>query len=168
LIKAVKNADVLIPRGTQPVPRKVITANSNLREIANYGVGYDDIDVRAATEFGIPVTNTSEVLTETRADLAWALLMATARKIPQAHDYTLSGQWKGPGVKTFVGNPYGTKPEETDCLGCMQPDPPKNLYGFCKEYKIRNCVKSKGYHSCRQCKEWPCNMHGKFVLLSQP
>jgi glyoxylate reductase len=107
LIRAVTNVDVLLPRGTQPVPRKVIMANPNLRGIANYGVGYDNIDVRAATELGIPVTNTPGVLSETTADLAWALLMATARKIPQAHDYTFSGQWKGPGGKTFMGQDIG-------------------------------------------------------------
>jgi len=107
LIKAVKDADVFIPRGTQPVPRKVIIANPNLRGIANYGVGYDNIDVRAATEFGIPLTNTPGVLSETTADLAWALLMATARKVPQGHNYTLTGQWKGPGGKTFMGQDIG-------------------------------------------------------------
>ncbi len=121
LIKEVKNADVLIPRGTQPVPREVIVANPNLRGIANYGVGYDNIDVRAATEFGIPVTNTPGVLTETTADLAWALLMATARKIPQAHNYTLSGQWKGPGGKTFMGQDIGpggsNKPKVLGIIG---------------------------------------------------
>lgn len=121
LIKAVKTADVLIPRGTQPVPREVMIANPDLRGIANYGVGYDSIDVRAATEFGIPVTNTPGVLTETTADLAWALLMATARKIPQAHDYTLSGQWKGSGGKTFMGQDIGpggsNKPKVLGIIG---------------------------------------------------
>ncbi|MGQ9646911.1 MAG: 2-hydroxyacid dehydrogenase [Thermodesulfobacteriota bacterium] len=121
LMKAVKNADVLIPRGTQPVPRKVIAANPNLRGIANYGVGYDNIDVRSATEFGIPVTNTPGVLTETTADLAWALLMATARKIPQAHHYILSGQWKGVGGKTFMGQDIGpggsNKPKVLGIIG---------------------------------------------------
>ena len=107
LIRAVKNADVLIPRGTQRIRRKVIMANPNLRGIANYGVGYDSIDVASATKFGIPVTNTPGVLTETTADLAWALLMATARKIPQAHNYALSGQWKGPGGKVFMGQDIG-------------------------------------------------------------
>ncbi len=107
LIEAVKEADVLLPRGTQPVPRKVMMANPNLRGIANYGVGYDNIDVQAATKFGIPVTNTPGVLTETTADLAWTLLMATARKVPQAHSYTLSGQWRGPGGKTFMGQDIG-------------------------------------------------------------
>ena len=121
LIKAVKNVDVLIPRGTQPVPRKVIMANPNLRGIANYGVGYDNIDVRAASEFGIPVTNTPGVLSETTADLAWALLMATARKVPQGHNYTLTGQWKGPGGKTFMGQDIGpggsNKPKVLGIIG---------------------------------------------------
>jgi len=107
LIQAVKQVDVLIPRGTQPVPRRVMMANPNLRGIANYGVGYDNIDVAFATRLGIPVTNTPGVLTETTADLAWALLMATARKIPQAHNYTLSGEWRGPGGRSFMGMDIG-------------------------------------------------------------
>ena len=107
LMEGVRNADVLISRGTQAVPREVIMANPNLRGIANYGVGYDSIDVSSATQLGIPVTNTPGVLTETTADLAWALLMATARKIPQAHNYTLSGQWRGPGGKVFMGQDIG-------------------------------------------------------------
>jgi len=107
LMEAARRADVLLPRGTQAVPRKVMMVNPNLRGIANYGVGYDNIDVAFATQLGIPVTNTPGVLTETTADLAWALLMATARKIPQAHNYTLSGEWKGPGGKSFMGLDIG-------------------------------------------------------------
>jgi glyoxylate reductase len=107
LMEAAQKADVLIPRGTQTIPRKVMMVNPNLRGIANYGVGYDNIDVVSATELGIPVTNTPGVLTETTADLAWALLMTTARKIPQAHNYTLSGQWRGPGGKVFMGQDIG-------------------------------------------------------------
>jgi len=107
LMGATQKADVLLPRGAQPVSRKVMMVNPNLRGIANYGVGYDNIDVAFATQLGIPVTNTPGVLTETTADLAWVLLMATARKIPQAHNYTLSGQWKGPGGKSFMGLDIG-------------------------------------------------------------
>jgi D-3-phosphoglycerate dehydrogenase len=107
LIQAVRQADVLMPRGTQPVPQEVILSNPNLLGIANYGVGYDNIDVAIATQFGIPVTNTPGVLSETTADLAWALLMATARKVPQAHHYTLSGEWKGAGGKSFMGQDIG-------------------------------------------------------------
>jgi glyoxylate reductase len=124
LMKAVRDANVLLPRGTQPVPRKVMMANPNVRGIANYGVGYDNIDVAAATELGIPVTNTPGVLTETTADLAWALLMAAARKIPQAHDYTLSGKWRGPGGKVFMGQDIGpggsNKPKVLGIIGLGQ------------------------------------------------
>ncbi|MDI6762599.1 MAG: D-glycerate dehydrogenase [Thermodesulfobacteriota bacterium] len=121
LIQAVCQADVLVPRGTQPVPQEVILSNPNLLGIANYGVGYDNIDIATATQLGIPVTNTPGVLTETTADLAWALLMATARKIPQARDFVLSGQWKGPGGKVFMGQDIGpggsNKPKTLGIIG---------------------------------------------------
>lgn len=107
LMEGVRNADVFLPRATIPIPKNVVTANPNLRGIANYGVGYNNIDMRSATELGIPVSNTPGVLTETTADLAWALLMATVRKIPQAHSYTVSGRWKGPGGKSFMGADIG-------------------------------------------------------------
>jgi glyoxylate reductase len=107
LAEAVRRADVLISRGTQLVSKMVMMANPGLRGIANYGVGYDNIDVTSATELGIPVTNTPGVLTETTADLAWSLLMATARRIPEAHLYTLSGEWKAVGGKTFMGLDIG-------------------------------------------------------------
>lgn len=107
LVEGVRNADVFLPRATIPIPKEVVTANPNLRGIANYGVGYNNIDMRSATELGIPVSNTPGVLTETTADLAWALLMATARKIPQAHSYAVSGKWGGPGGKSFMGVDIG-------------------------------------------------------------
>lgn len=107
LAEAARQADVLISRGTQVISRKVMMVNPALRGIANYGVGYDNVDVISATELGIPVTNTPGVLTETTADLAWALLMATARWVPQGHMYTLSGEWKAVGGKTFMGLDIG-------------------------------------------------------------
>jgi len=57
--------------------------------------------------------------------------------------------------RTVMGNLYGTKPEETLCHGCMHPDPDK-VYGYCKICKIRDCAQSKGFYSCHQCREWPC------------
>ena len=70
IIEGVRHADVLISRAVQPVTRKLMMVNPNLRGIANYGVGYNNIDLTAATELGIPVTNTPRVLPETTADLA--------------------------------------------------------------------------------------------------
>jgi lactate dehydrogenase-like 2-hydroxyacid dehydrogenase len=93
-MKKLLETDVLLPRTAHTISRSLMTINPRLRGIANYGVGFNNIDVRSATEFGIPVTNTPDVLTETTADLAWALLMATARRIPQGHLFVRSGGWE--------------------------------------------------------------------------
>ena len=69
-------------------------------------------------------------------------------------------------LKTIMANLYGTKPEDTECLGCMQPDPPKKIYGYCRICAIRACVKSKGYYSCHQCGEWPCGMIENFGFVT--
>lgn len=59
--------------------------------------------------------------------------------------------------KTVMANLYGTRPEETACLGCMQPHPPEKIYASCSLCPIRNCIQSKGYYSCHQCRDWPCD-----------
>lgn len=69
----------------------------NLGVIANYGVGYDSIDVAAATQRGIKVTNTPDVLNDDVADLAVALLLAQGRRIVQGSDWVRSGQWAAKG-----------------------------------------------------------------------
>lgn len=69
---------------------------------------------------------------------------------------------KNEKFREIMGNLYGTKPEETACLGCMQPEPPKEIYGYCRMCSIRSCVKSKGFYSCHQCADWPCDMIENF------
>lgn len=76
---------------------------SKLKVIANYAVGFDNVDIAAATERGIMVTNTPGVLTETTADLAFTLLMATARNIVAGDKYTRAGKWKTWGPMLFLG-----------------------------------------------------------------
>lgn len=121
VMKGISNVDILLPSAFQSVPREMIMANPNLHGIANFGVGYNNINVAYATERGIPVTNTPGVLTETTADTAWALLMAAARKIPQSHIHTISGKWKGPGGKIFMGLDVGpggsNKPKVLGIIG---------------------------------------------------
>ncbi|MFC1889640.1 DUF3795 domain-containing protein [Thermodesulfobacteriota bacterium] len=68
--------------------------------------------------------------------------------------------------KAILGNLYGTKPEETECLGCMQSDPPKKLYGYCSKCAIRDCIKTKGLYSCHQCEEWPCDHIENFAVAT--
>jgi glyoxylate reductase len=74
-----------------------------LRMVANMAVGYNNIDVDAATRLGIVVSNTPGVLSDTTADLAFALLMATARRIPEAERYLRAGKFKGWGPLLFCG-----------------------------------------------------------------
>jgi hypothetical protein len=58
--------------------------------------------------------------------------------------------------RAIMANLYGTKPEETQCLGCMQSDPPQKKYKYCGACPVRECVKSKSFYSCHQCSDWPC------------
>jgi glyoxylate reductase len=69
-------------------------AGSGLKVISNFAVGVDNVDVGEATRRGIPVGNTPDVLTETTADLAWALLMSAARRIVEGDRYVREGLWK--------------------------------------------------------------------------
>jgi hypothetical protein len=64
--------------------------------------------------------------------------------------------------KEIMGRLYGTRPEETECLGCMQKDPPEKQYRACKTCSIRDCIKNRGFYSCHQCDEWPCDMINNF------
>ncbi len=95
LVRAVREVDGLIPTVTERVDGELIDAAPALRVIANYGVGYNNIDVEAATARGLPVTNTPEVLTETTADLTWTLIMAASRRIGEGERFVRAGRWTG-------------------------------------------------------------------------
>lgn len=96
LINAVKNYDALISMLNDNIDAEIISnAGKNLKLIANYGVGFNNIDVKAANEKGIYVSNTPDVLTDATADLALALLFAAARRIPEGDNIvrTKSFSW---------------------------------------------------------------------------
>jgi glyoxylate reductase len=78
---------------TDRLDRSVLEANPQLEVISNVAVGVDNIDLPVATRLGITVTNTPDVLTETTADLAFALMLGVARRIPEADDFVRSGAW---------------------------------------------------------------------------
>ncbi len=103
VINGVKQADVLLSLLTEPIDREVMEANPQLLGIAQYAVGFNNIEVQAATDLGLPVTNTPGVLTDTTADMAWALIMAVARNIVQGHDYMKAGRYKIWGPKLLLG-----------------------------------------------------------------
>ncbi|MCS7044278.1 MAG: D-glycerate dehydrogenase [Bryobacteraceae bacterium] len=94
LIERARGCQAIVSQLTDRLDAGVIAQLEGVRIIANVAVGYDNIDVAAATARGIAVTNTPGVLTETTADFAFALLMAAARRIPEAHAFVHSGQWR--------------------------------------------------------------------------
>jgi D-3-phosphoglycerate dehydrogenase len=96
--------DALVTLLTDRVDREVFeSGRGNLRIVANVAVGYDNIDVAAATDAGILVSNTPGVLTETTADFAFALLMATARRIPEGDAFFRAGKYHGWGILMLLG-----------------------------------------------------------------
>jgi glyoxylate reductase len=94
LIRRASQVDGLLCLLTEKIDADFLDAVPNLRVISQMAVGYDNIDIPACIARGIPVGNTPGVLTETTADLAFALLMATARRVVEADNYTRSGEWK--------------------------------------------------------------------------
>jgi len=105
ILEKVRDIDGLLCLLTDKIDARVIEAGERLKVISNYAVGYDNIDVEAATKRGIYVTNTPGVLTETTADLAWAILMAIARRVVEADKYVRAGRWiHAWGPKMMLGS----------------------------------------------------------------
>ena len=93
LIRRLKGKDGLICHIISSVDEEVFAGVPGLKVVSNVAVGFNNIDVAAARRHGIVVTNTPDVLTETTADFAWALLMAAARRVVEADQFARSGQW---------------------------------------------------------------------------
>jgi len=94
IIEKARDADALVSLLSDKIDAEVFDAAPKLKIISQIAVGFDNIDVKEATKRGIYVTNTPEVLTDTTADFAWALLMAVARRVVEADKYVRTGQWK--------------------------------------------------------------------------
>jgi len=103
ILAGIRDADALICTLAEQVDAPMLTKASHLRVIANYAVGYNNIDLEAARVHNIIVTNTPDILTETTADLTWALLLATARQIPAGHALVQQGAWTGWDPRQFLG-----------------------------------------------------------------
>ena len=104
LLSAIDGCDGVLTLLTDRVDDEFLErAGPQLKVVSNFAVGFDNIDVPACTARGIPVGNTPGVLTETTADLAWALLMAAARRLPEADHYVRAGKWKTWGPMLLMG-----------------------------------------------------------------
>ncbi|HET9879979.1 MAG TPA: D-glycerate dehydrogenase [Candidatus Limnocylindria bacterium] len=104
LLRRVAGVDGLLSLLTDVVDDELLdAAGPQLKVVSNFAVGFDNIDVPALTRRGIPAGNTPGVLTETTADLAFALLMAAARRIPESVDYVREGNWRTWGPMLLMG-----------------------------------------------------------------
>tara|TARA_B100001971_G_C18241464_1_gene571241 strand:- start:944 stop:1930 length:987 start_codon:yes stop_codon:yes gene_type:complete len=104
LIRKIKDKNALLSLLTDKIDKEVLSSAPNLKIIANYAVGFDNIDVKAASEKGITVTNTPGVLTETVAEHTFALMMASARRIVESDKFTKQGKYKAWGPLLFLGH----------------------------------------------------------------
>jgi len=103
LRSAARKADALVPMLQDRIDRTVLTAGKRLKIVANYAVGVNNIDLAAAKNAGIVVTNTPGVLTDATADLTMALILGLMRRLSDGERLARSGKWKGWGPTELLG-----------------------------------------------------------------
>lgn len=131
ILSKVRKVDGLLCLLTDRIDSEVIKKGSKLKVISNCAVGFDNIDVEAATRRGIYVTNTPGILTETTADCAWALLFAIARRIAEADRHVRSGKWiHAWGPRMFLGSDIHGKTLGIIGLGRIGSTVAKRAKGF--------------------------------------
>jgi glyoxylate reductase len=103
LLRAVADVDGMLPMVSERIDGAFLDAAPRCKVVANMAVGYDNVDVAALTARGVLLTNTPGVLTDTTADLVWALLMATARRLVEGQKSIEAGGWKTWAINYMVG-----------------------------------------------------------------
>ncbi len=145
LLKKIEDKEGLLCFLKDRIDREVIERGRKLRIIANYAVGYDNIDVEAARERGIVVTNTPDLLTDATADLTWALILAVSRRVVQAHMFTVAGKFKGWEARLFLGKELRGKRLGIVGMGRIGRAVARRARGFSMEVV---------YHSRRNLETW--------------
>lgn len=103
-LESVRGRDGLLCLLTETIDDEALDAAKGIRGVSNYAVGYNNIHVDACTRRGIPVSNTPGVLTDTTADLAWALIFAVARRVVEGHLMVSEGRFTGWGPLMMLGS----------------------------------------------------------------
>lgn len=103
LIERLRDKDGVFANPADRISGNLIQACPQLKAVCNMAVGYNNIDIAAATQAGIMVTNTPDVLNQTTADFGWALLMATARRVTESEHFLRAGKWEKWTYDGFLG-----------------------------------------------------------------
>src|SRR5215213_377972 len=130
LDELLQGCDGAITLLTDHIDGSVLDRHPSLRVISNFAVGFDNIDVPAATERGVLVCNTPDVLTNATADHTWALLLAAARRIPESISYVRAGNWKTWGPMLLLGREVSGATIGIVGLGRIGKEVAKRARGF--------------------------------------
>ncbi|GEN47017.1 2-hydroxyacid dehydrogenase [Alkalibacillus haloalkaliphilus] len=130
LLNKAKQADAILSMLTDSIDEELLSQSNNLKVVANMAVGYDNIDVESAKRHQVTVTNTPDVLTDTTADLTFTLLMATARRLPEAVDYIKDDLWKSWSPYMLAGSDIHHKTLGIVGLGSIGQAVAKRATGF--------------------------------------
>jgi len=145
LIEAVRGADGILSTATEKIDGEVMdAAGEGLRVIANMAVGYDNIDVEAAGERGVVVTNTPGVLDETTADVAFMLMLAAARRLGEGERLLRAGKWEWWGPKQLRGLDVWGKKLGILGMGRIGQAVARRARGFGMEVLYHNRSRNKG------------------------
>src|SRR3546814_849595 len=150
LVAAMQQADVLVPTVTDHITAPLIgRAGERLRLIANYGNGVDNIDLRAARERGITVTNTPGVLTEDTADMTMALILAVPRRLYEGAQLLRAGAWTGWSPTLLPGARIWGKRLGIIGMGRIGTAVARRARGFGLKIHYHNRRRAIGRASCR-------------------
>jgi len=158
ITEGLNDADALICLLSDPIDAKMINAAPRLKIIANYAVGYNNIDLQAARDKGIVVTNTPDVLTAATADLTWALILAVSKRIPESERYLRQGQFFGWRPKLMLGGDVSGKTIGIVGAGRIGQAVARRAVGFDMQVL---------YHSRNQNIDFETSTPAKYVELDQ-
>jgi glyoxylate reductase len=138
LLEEAKTADALLTMLSDSIDETVLTAGKQLKVVANLAVGFDNINLEVATKNGIAVCNTPDVLTDTTADLAFALLMATARRLIEGAELVKNNEWKSWSPLLLAGHDVHHKTIGIVGMGKIGETVAKRATGFEMEILYHN------------------------------
>ncbi|MEQ2527172.1 D-glycerate dehydrogenase [Bacillaceae bacterium CLA-AA-H227] len=130
LLEEASRADALLTMLSDQVNEELFSVSTKLKIVANLAVGFDNIDLAAASAHGVAICNTPDVLTDATADLTFGLLMATARRIVEAAEFVKEGNWKSWSPLLLAGNDIHHKTIGIVGMGSIGAAVAKRAFGF--------------------------------------